>query len=38
MLTLLTAGVTWANPQPSVSERPWDNNGMENFNLDGSQA
>ncbi len=38
MLTLLTAGVTWANPQPSVSERPWDNNGMENFNLDGSQG
>lgn len=38
MLTLLTAGITWANPQPSVSERPWDNNGMENFNMDGSQG
>jgi hypothetical protein len=38
MLTLLSTGVTWANPQPSSSERPWDNNGMENFNMNGSQG
>ena len=38
MLTLLSSGVTWANPQPSNSERPWDNNGMENFNMNGSQG
>jgi hypothetical protein len=38
MLTLLSTGITWANPQPSGSERPWDNNGMENFNMNGSQG
>ncbi len=38
MLTLLSTGVTWANPQPSASERPWDNNGMDNFNINGSQG
>ncbi|MGP8248034.1 MAG: hypothetical protein ACLQVN_26415 [Bryobacteraceae bacterium] len=32
MLTLLSTGITWANPEPANSERPWDNNGMENFN------
>jgi hypothetical protein len=37
MLTLVSTGVLWANPQPSTSERPWDNNGMENFNMNGSQ-
>jgi len=38
MLTLLSTGILWANPQPSQSERPWDNNGMENFNINGSQG
>jgi hypothetical protein len=38
MLTLLSTGVTWANPEPANSERPWDNNGMENFNVNGSQG
>jgi len=38
MLTLLSTGILWANPQPSGSERPWDNNGMENFNINGSQG
>jgi hypothetical protein len=38
MLTTLSTGITWANPQPSGSERPWDNNGMENFNMNGSQG
>jgi hypothetical protein len=38
MLTLLSTGVLWANPQPSISERPWDNGGMENFNMNGSQG
>ena len=38
MLTRLSTGVLWANPQPSTSERPWDNNGMENFNVNGSQG
>ena len=38
MLTLLSTGILWANPQPSQSERPWDNNGMENFNMNGSQG
>jgi Carboxypeptidase regulatory-like domain len=37
-LTLLSTGVTWANPQPSVSSRPWDNNGMDNFNINGSRG
>ena len=38
MLTILSTGITWANPEPANSERPWDNNGMENFNMNGSQG
>ena len=38
MLTLLSTGVTWPNIQPSVSERPWDNNGMDGFIINGSQG
>ncbi len=38
MLTLLSTGVTWPNIQPSVSERPWDNNGMDSFIVNGSQG
>lgn len=38
MLTLVSTGVTWANPEPSNSERPWDNGGMEDYNMNGSQA
>lgn len=29
---------TWANPQPSVSSRRWDNNGMDHFNITGSRG
>ncbi len=38
MLTLLSTGVTWPNIQPSNSERPWDNNGMDGFQINGSQG
>ncbi len=38
MLTLLSTGVTWPNIEPANSERPWDNNGMDSFQINGSQG